>query len=276
MELKYNSNFVHSFTKISVPFNKESFSEFKYGNIYIAKKMAFELVNFFKINLLNKTINKQIIIYSSPYSKIPNASFFLTQYFTEILLSEYPELDLNLEKIERNNTYSQDYGLMSAAQRFELISKDTYSLNNLPNKDAVLIFIDDVSITGTHQKVIENLISDNSIENEVVFLYYAKLIDNSDPKFESHLNNFKIKKYDDLAKLMLSSVFKFNTRAIKYLLSLKKEEFNFIINVLHKNKPQLMNNLFLLAESNNYDKIDAYKNNMIELTKILKQLKSYV
>ena len=238
--------------------------------------MAIELVNVFKNNLLNENLNKQIIIYSSPYSQIPTSSLFLTQYFIEILIGEYPKLDLKLEKINRNNTYSQDYGLMNAEQRYQLISKDTYSFINLPDKDAVLIFMDDVSITGTHQKVIENLISENSIENEVVFLYYAKLIDNSDPKFESHLNNFKIKKWDDLAKLMLLSVFKFNTRAIKYLLSLKKEEFNLMIDVLHKNKPQLINNLFLFAESNNYDKIDAYKNNMKELTKILKQLKSYV
>jgi hypothetical protein len=276
MELKFNSHFVHSFSEISAPFNMESFSEFKYGNTHIAKNMAIELVNFFKINLFNKNSNNRYIIYSSPYSQIPTASLFLTQYFIEVLLSEFPKLDLNLEKIERNNTYSQDYGLMSADQRFQLISKDTYSLNHLPNKDAVLIFIDDVSITGTHQRVIENLIFENSIQNEIVFLYYAKLINNSDPKFESQLNNFKIKKWDDLAKLMLSSVFKFNTRTIKYLLSLDNEEFYLMINVLQKNKPQLISNLLVLAESNNYDKIEAYKNNFMELKKIFKQLKSYV
>ena len=48
MELKYNHHCVHSFTEINVPFNKESFSEFKYGNSDVAKKMAIELVNVFK------------------------------------------------------------------------------------------------------------------------------------------------------------------------------------------------------------------------------------
>jgi hypothetical protein len=269
MELKFNSHFVHSFSEISAPFNMESFSEFKYGNTQIAKNMAIELVHFFKKNLLNEKVKKKYIIYSSPYSQIPTASLFLTQYFIEILLSEFPKLDLNLEKIERNNTYSQDYGLMSADQRFQLISKDTYSLNHLPDKDAILIFIDDVSITGTHQRVIEKLIFENSIQNEIIFLYFAKLKNNSDPKFESQLNNFKIKKWDDLAKLMLSSVFKFNTRTIKYLLSLENEEFYLMFNVLQKNKPQLISNLLVLAESNNYDKIEAYKNNFMELKKYL-------
>jgi hypothetical protein len=269
MELKFNSHFVHSFSEISVPFNKESFSEFKYGNTQIAKNMAIELVHFFKKNLLNEKVKKKYIIYSSPYSQIPTASLFLTQYFIEILKNENPELNLNIDKIERKNTYSQDYGLMNAAQRFQLIAKDTYSLNHLPDKDAILIFIDDVSITGTHQRVIEKLISKYSIENEVTFLYYAKLLNDSDPKFESQLNNFKIKKWDDLAKLMLSSVFKFNTRTIKYLLSLDNEEFYLMINVLQKNKPQLISNLLVLAESNNYYKIEAYKNNFMELKKYL-------
>ncbi len=276
MELKYNSHFVHSFTEIDVPFNMESFSEFKYGNIDIAKEMAFELVKLFKVRILDKHFNKRFIIYSSPYSKIPTSSLFLSQYFIEILQSDYPDIDFNLEKIERNNTYSQDYGLMTAEQRFQLISKDTYSINNLPDKEAILIFIDDVSITGTHQRVIENLIFENSIENDLVFLYYAKLINNSDPKFESTLNNFKIKKWEDLVKLILTPSFKFNTRAIKYILSLSKEEFYLMINVLKKNKPLLINIIFLLAESNNYNTIEAYKDNMGALTKILKQLNSYV
>ena len=265
MELKYHSHFVHSFTEINIPFDKESFSEFKYGNVDIAKKMAREMASFFIARILPKYLEKPFIIYSSPYSKIPTASLFLTQYVIDILLNEYPDRVFTLEKIERKNTYSQDYGLMSAEQRFELISKDTYSLNTCPSKDAILIFIDDVSITGTHQRVIEELIDRNSINNEVAFLYYAKLVDNSDPKLESQINNCKIKKWEDLAKLMISDVFKFNTRAIKYLLSLNKKEFNLMMNYFLVSMPDLLTNLLVLAEANNYPDIEAYRGNIEEL-----------
>ena len=276
MKLKYESYYFHGFTEKDILFDKEKFSEFKYGNTSIAKKMAFDLLKYFNNNILNTIENKHLIIYSSPYSQIPTASLFLTRHFVELLVSENPKIKIQLEKIERNNTYSQDYGLMSADQRFQLISKDTYSFKNLPDKEAILIFIDDISITGTHQRVIENLIFENSIKNKIIFLYYAKLTDNSNPSIESYLNNFKIKNWEDLAKLILSPYFNFTTRTIKYILSLNKDEFYLIINFLLKSKPQLINNLQILANSNNYDKIKAYSDNMRELTKVFKQTIVYV
>ena len=59
-------------------------------------------------------------------------------------------------------------------------------------------------------------------------------------------------------------------------MSLNKDEFYLIINFLLKSKPQLINNLQILANSNNYDKIKAYSDNMRELTKVFKQTIVYV
>ena len=75
---------------------------------------------------------------------------------------------------------------------------------------------------------------------------------------------------------MLSPYFNFTTRTIKYILSLNKDEFYLIITVLLNSKPQLINNLQILANFNNYDKIKAYSDNMRELEKVLKQTIAYV
>jgi hypothetical protein len=268
MKLNYKSHFVHGFSETNIPFNKELFSEFKYGNICNAKIMANEMFNYFKSTLLNNYNNNDIIIYSSPYDKIPTSSLFLTKYLCELLSIEFPKINIKLDKIDRINTYAEDYGLLSAQERFNLISNDTYSLNKNPSNNALLIFIDDISITGTHQIVIENLVKTLEFKNKILFFYYAKLIDNSNPKIESYLNNYKIKSGDDLYNLMTTPCFEFTTRSIKYVLSLNNNDFlNFIKNFNHNNIEKL-SELINLAISNKYEQIASYKENLDKLIEL--------
>ena len=78
---------------------------------------------------------------------------------------------------------------MIAEERFNLIKNDTYELLNIPAVEDICIFIDDISITGTHQRVVEKLLKDNFIETKSLFLYYAKLSNSAIcPSFENHLN----------------------------------------------------------------------------------------
>jgi hypothetical protein len=271
MKLKHKSHFVHGFSEVTIPFNKEAFSEFKYGNTRNAKNMAQEMFEYFKSNFINSYQNKDIFIYSSPYDKIPTSSLFLTINFCELLKNDLINKNVFLEKIDRINTYAEDYGLLSAKERLALISNDTYSFNKKPNKDAILIFIDDISITGTHQIVIEKLIENLEIKNDIVFFYYAKLIDNTNPKIESHLNSFKIKSYVDLINLMHSSSFQFTTRTIKFILALNNSDFLTFINSFHNTKLDLLDELIKLALSNKYEKIDCYKNNLNQLINLQKK-----
>ena len=271
MKLKYKSHFVHGFSEVTIPFDKEAFSEFKYGKITNAKNMAQEMFEYFKSNFRNTCQNKDIIIYSSPYDKIPTSSLFLTQYFYELLKNEFNKNNIFLDKIDRINTYAEDYGLMTAKERLALISNDTYSLNKKPNNDSLLIFIDDISITGTHQIVIENLIENLEIKNDIVFLYYAKLIDKTNPKIESYLNSYKIKSVDDLVNLIKSSSFQFTTRTIKFILSLNNSDFLTFINSFHNTEFDLLGELIKLALSNKYEKMDCYKDNLNQLINLQKR-----
>lgn len=272
MKLKYKSHFVHGFSETNIPFNKFEFSEFKYGNTFNARNMAIEMFKYYKSNFRNNYLNKDIVIYSSPYDKIPTSSLFLTHYFCELLKNDLVNNNVFLDKIDRINTYAEDYGLMSAKERLALISNDTYSLSKKPNKDAILIFIDDISITGTHQIVIEKLIENLDIKNDIVFLYYAKLIDNTNPKIESHLNSFKIKSGDDLVNLMRSSCFQFTTRTIKFILALNDNDLSTFINSFHNTNIYLLDELIKLALSNKYEKIDCYKKNLNQLINIQKKI----
>ena len=272
MKLKYNSYFVHGFSKNNIPFDKEGFSEFKYGNTNISKSMAIELFEYFKCKFRDNELPKDIIIYSSPYDKIPTSSLFLSRYFYELLDNDLINHNISLKKIDRINTYAEDYGLMTAKERLALITNDTYSLIENPNKNALLIFIDDISITGTHQIVIENLIENLNIKNNIVFLYYAKLLDRSNPKIESYLNSFKIKSCDDLIYLMSLSCFKFTTRAIKFILSLNCKDISVFINSFNNTNLYLLDELIKLALSNKYHEIECYKSNLNQLIYLQKDI----
>ena len=114
-------------------FEPVEYSRFKFGDHVIAKKFGRSLFEFFVNEILKTKIaeNSHLIVYSSPYNFLPTSSLYMTKEFYH-LLSEHvkrnPGLSVKLEfgKIERCQTYSEDYGSMSALERYNLIKNDTY------------------------------------------------------------------------------------------------------------------------------------------------------
>lgn len=257
--------FLHSFSENNIPFDLNEFSEFKYGNTNSAKNMARNLYEKFTTIYSDYIEDKNIILFSSPYDKIPTSCYFLTNYFFDLFLKDQNSKikSVNLGKIFRMNTYPNDYSKMSASDRYKLISQDTYSFDSKPNDDSFLIFIDDISITGTHQIVIEELLNSNTIKNDFMFLYYAKLNDlNCSPSIESRINNYKINSSEELLKLIFSPNFKFTTRTIKYILLLEEQEFELFIDKIFLHNQGMLSLVYNLAISNKYDKIDEFIDNI--------------
>ena len=145
----------------NVPINPVEYSKFKFGDTSIANKYGEELIEYFISNLLPwlKKKNGNIIVYSSPYSNIPTSSYYLTRFFLDSLAlflenSKNDKTTLQFGKINRCQTYTEDYGALSAEQRYNLIKNDTYNFYTKPNPSDRIIFIDYIYITGTHQRVI--------------------------------------------------------------------------------------------------------------------------
>lgn len=125
----------------SLPFDAMQYSKFKFGDLDVAKEYSLKLFNYFKINHLDNTVNefKTIVIYSSPFDFLPTSSFYLTREFFSLFkkhLSQNKQVNikLNFGKLTRCQTYIQDYGSMSANERFNLIKNDTYKFEVLPKK----------------------------------------------------------------------------------------------------------------------------------------------
>ena len=276
---------VHPITNIDrVPFSNIEYSKFKFGDSYVAQKYGCEMFEYFqKIHLPELLLNhRNFLIFSSPYAQIPTASYYLAKYFydafTEFIeANQCSDVNLEFRKIIRSQTYTDDYGALTADQRFRLIKNDTYELIEIPQVYQVSIFIDDISITGAHQKVIEKLLTDNGSETVRFFLYYAKL-DNPHvcPSFENQLNYAFTSDLNRLMEIIFSDTFKINTRTIKYILSLSQESLEYFISqVILREMNSLLKMLVSLSYANDYNKIERYQPNIEILSIHLDESKEF-
>lgn len=262
----------------SVPFSSIEYSKFKFGDSNIAEKYGNELFEYFQNSLLPELIAKHnnFLIYSSPYAQIPTSSYYLTQSFYSafsdyLKKNQIKNINVRFCKIKRCQTYTDDYGALSAEARFNLIKNDTYEFVNIPTLDGVCIFIDDISITGTHQRVVEKLLHDSLIETTSLFIYYAKL-NNPEicPSFENELNYSFISNVMKLTEVVLTDSYKITTRTTKYILSLQIKDLEYLVGkIMQHEKYSILNELVDNSHANGYNNIELYKQN-------LKTLKRYI
>ena len=256
----------YSLNKISnrdnLCFSKSEYSRFKFGDATIGYRFGRELAQGFIAEFFNDLLeSKDLVVISSPFDYIPTATFsmkdsFLTELNKWLFSNGLPSA---IEaKMHRNTTYTQDYGELSAVERMNLISNDTFSIDLEKLLDKTLIFIDDIKITGSHEHVILNTIK--HFKGNTYLVYFAELINKEiDPTIENELNYAYVSDIFKLNDIIFHSVFKMNTRFVKYLLSYHSIEFEKFIS----DKPLVFkNSLCSNAIGNQYDKIELYQNNL--------------
>jgi hypothetical protein len=265
MYSSYSLHKIHDIKKLT--FNPTDYSRFKFGDKLIADIYGSNLAEGF-IKEYSEIILRQDELYiaPSPYLSIPTASNYLCREFVKVInrfLCENNKKAINEIKITRINTYTQDYGNLSFEERKSMIEKDTYYIDKQAIKDKFCIFIDDIKITGSHEYTIKNILNNLDVNGSFCFVYYAELINAEiSPKIENYFNYYALKDLNDLIKIINNENFNFNTRVIKYLLSLPLVDFQTIICKMYEiQKITLLN----LSISNNYHLISLYQNNFNHL-----------
>ena len=264
----FATNIIKDTSKIG--FAEKDYSKFKFGASEIGAKFGTDLC----ISFLNTHIEfiknfKTIIIYSSPYDYIPTATFSMVNGFFEVFKKEIDkkEVNIRLSKVYRNNTYTVDYGTLSAKERMKLISDDTFDIHDKLDGNELLIFIDDIKITGSHEYVVKKMLDTKNITNSSFFLYHA-VLDNLaiDPQYENILNYSYLKGIDQLIQIAKRDDFILNTRFTKYLLSLSSSKFKYFIDEFDE---IFLEKLIVNANGNGYNLLNLYKVNLNMLKKIL-------
>ncbi|NII29663.1 hypothetical protein HB364_31580 [Pseudoflavitalea sp. X16] len=266
---------LHKITGVDAfTFNPADYSRFKFGDGHIAESFGHALANGFLEQHSNELRGgKQLVILPSPYFAIPTASYAMAAAFKKTInrylaINRLPVAEE--AKVHRYKTYSLDYGELDADSRLNLILNDKYYLDSHFLKGKLLIFIDDIKITGSHELVIRNLLKQFSLEEETAyFLYFAQLDhEHIHPRIENELNYYFVKSIHDLSVIIASGNFKVNTRIVKYILN---AEFTAFERFITRQTAAFREQLADLAISNGYHEMEEYKNNFLHLLTITHQ-----
>lgn len=245
-------------------FKPDDYSRFKFGDDLVAKSFGKDLANgFIGYYLADSIITDQIVVISSPYSFIPTATFAMKNYFVSQLnrwLVENGGLPVQEAKVHRTVTYKEDYGELSAEERINLIGNDFFHIDKDFLVGKTLLFLDDIKITGSHEKMILKMAKEYGLKNEIYMLYFAELVNkNIHPKIENFLNYHQIKSIFDLEEMIESNNFCFNTRVVKYILN---TEVNSFIIFLQRRNSDFIHKLYDLSLGNGYHTIETYTQNL--------------
>src|SRR5476651_2281529 len=169
---------IYSLHKISnstsFGFDAGDYSRFKFGDGQVSEKFGTGLAEGFIEDVLkHNPIRTQIVVISSPYAFIPTATFAMKNYFVFRLNRWLAENDLSVvqeTKVHRTITYKEDYGELNAAERMSLIGNDSFHIDAAFLQGKTLIFLDDIKITGSHERMISKMIVQYNLVNDIHML----------------------------------------------------------------------------------------------------------
>lgn len=270
MSRKVISFAAHQFSSMKgLSFSAEDYSKLKHGSKTVARKFGVDLATQFLcspefLKLMPDIIDKQIVVSSAPWKSVPVASTTLTDYFMSkfnpVWSSNYKAAESL--KISRGHSYNDDYGAMSKEQRDNAISADNFYIDKETIKGKVLFLIDDVKITGAHERRMDTLLDNAEFDGTVVYLYFAQFVGEGDPNIENKLNYAFVNNLVDINYIIDNDEFIFNTRVIKYILRAEKSEFQTFINYQSKSFRHSFNT-FLTG--NEYHKLPEFLDNYLYL-----------
>ena len=252
-------------------FEADDYSRFKFGDEQVARSFGKDLADgFIRYYLTENFITGQIVVISSPYCFIPTATFAMKNYFVSQLnrwLVEHGGLVVQEAKVHRTITYKEDYGALSAEDRMSLIGNDSFHIDKDFLEGKTLLFLDDIKITGSHERMILKMVKEYGLKNDIHMLYFAELMNKEiHPNVENHLNYHQVKSIFDLEEIIQGGNFCINTRIVKYILNC---DFNSFSIFLERQSTDFINNLYDLSLGNSYHTIESYSEN-------LNYLKNYI
>ena len=258
-----------------IPFLPSDYSKFKFGSkdiarefgTALAKAFAWEYVYTGKLSCYNK-----VVVISSPYCFIPTATHAMKDYFVRelnVYLIQCGYSVVEETKIHRTITYKEDYGELSESDRMALIQNDGFHIDKDFIAEKTLILLDDVKITGSHERVVNNMFSSFDPDNDIykIFVYFAELVNRAiNPKVENMLNYAYVKNLLDLDKIIKNDEFILNTRIVKYILNYEYNEF---VNFIQYQRLKLVESIYHAAIGNSYHEIPDYQKNLLYIKQLI-------
>lgn len=261
MHDRYMRFAVHNFSALeTAKFSPTEYSRLKFGCDLAAQRLGHELATEFFYAHSDKLLANRCVVISSPYNHVPNAATVMTQHFidrlNELLVFAQGE-HVEYTVIHRKVSYTNDYGFLSKEKRRGLIDNDSFYLNRDFIEGKLLLFVDDVRITGTHEDKLVEILQRDGIQNEAVFLYYANYHGNQ-PDIEGQLNFSGMKSLTDYVEMTKQPGHHVIIRPIKYILGQKPEALK---DALPQLDDHIITKMYHGCLAEGYYKIPGYQRN---------------
>jgi hypothetical protein len=270
---RYLSSAAHKFSTLDdMPFAAMEYSYLKFGSDRVAKKFGYELAEHTFQKHSEILMTNQCVVIPSPFNFVPNAATIMAEHFTarlNQLLVHANGSHAEWSIIHRKVSYTNDYGFLPKEKRRALIDNDEFYLNRgFLGTDKVLLFIDDVKITGTHEDKLIDVLENHGVQNPAIFLYYAQHeFTGTGADIEAKINFAGIKTVADYVRLAKEPHHHLIVRPIKFMLSADHSDFMHLIEgTSHEWKEKLYN----ACIGEGYYKIPLYQHNFATLAAYIK------
>lgn len=250
---------VYGFNSLEgAPFCTYDYSRLKFGDNEVAQQFGYDLAESFFEACADSLIANKCVVIPSPYNYVQNAATNMTKYFIDRLNELL--VDANGEHVEyitiqRKVSYINDYGFLSKEKRRSLIDNDQFYVPRKFLKGKMLIFVDDVRITGTHEDKLKELLVREKLDNDCFFIYYADY-EGEEADVEAKLNFAAIEDFDAYMEFAVLNDTSLLVRPIKYILAQDVEDIEFLVEKWPREK---VLELYFACINEGYYKIPAYQ-----------------
>ncbi len=220
----------HTFSALdTATFDIKEYSRLKFGSNRVAARFGYEMADAF-FDQHRDMLDRSVVI-PAPSTTVPVASTLLSHHFMNRIntrLARENAMPVEWSLVHRKMTYNNNYADLAKEERRKLLAADDIFFNRDFVEGKTLLFVDDCTITGTHEDKISSYLAHFGMTNPHAFICFAKYQGN-DHSIEMRLNNAEIKTANDLIDLAWEPQHSVTTRSLRLLLEHPEEDFERLI-----------------------------------------------
>lgn len=242
-------------------FLPEEYSYLKFGHDMVIRRLGYELADKLWAERSVQLLAQSIVVLPSSYNYVPIAATILTGHFADRLNQHLIMAGadaVEISQVHRRATYVPDYGVLTKEER-ETRHEDhrLYFNHEVIRGDKLLIVVDDVYITGHHERRLQTGIEDRGINNHVIYVYLGEY-QGPDAQIEGRLNSSAIRTVRDYVEMAKSNYTHMLVRPAKFLLRADRSELMWAINQLG---PEFAYRLYNACIGENYHLQPEFEDN---------------
>jgi len=250
------------YSQESFTFSPQEFSRFKFGDDDVAHRYGAALAAaFIRDRLEAKDIPQLVVAVAYPF--VPTAAYAMQRCFVTYLnrwLASIGAEACQRIQIHRVASHQTDYRKLSAEGRIQMIEGDGFHIDKEMISGKTVLALDDIRITGSHEKRILKMFDELNILNKPSFIYFAELVNPQiDSSIENRVNFWAMKMISNADSLARSGNLIVNTRFIKHVLSFDNEVFTLF---LEGQEESFVCSLLDMAICNGYHQIETHQGNL--------------